>query len=86
MVVLDDVRSVPDVHAVGDRLLRELSRPYGIQAQKLHVGTSMGIVIPDVLAVDANKVLQDASIAMVEAKRGGGRRTAQARNGICCPD
>lgn len=74
VVVLDDVRSIMDVHAVADRLLQELSRPYGVQALKLYVSTSMGIVIPDVLAIDANKVLQDASIAMVEAKRGGGSR------------
>jgi diguanylate cyclase (GGDEF)-like protein len=74
VVVLDDVGSVADVRAVAERLLRELSRPYGVQAQKLHVSTSMGIVIPDVFSVDANKVLQDASIAMVEAKRGGGSR------------
>ena len=73
-VVLGDLREPDDVHAVAQRLLDVLAQPYGIGAQQLHFSVSMGIVLRAQAAGDADAVLQDASIAMVEAKRSGGAR------------
>ena len=73
-VVLGDLRDPDDVHAVAQRLLDVLAQPYGIGAQQLHFSLSMGIVLRAQAADDADAVLQDASIAMVEAKRAGGAR------------
>ena len=73
-VVLGDLREPDDVHAVAQRLLDVLAQPYGIGAQQLHFSLSMGIVLRAQAADDADAVLQDASIAMVEAKRAGGAR------------
>jgi diguanylate cyclase (GGDEF)-like protein len=74
VVVLDDLRRSEDVHAVAQRLLDVLSKPYGIGTQQIHCGVSMGVVLQAQAAGDADGVLQDASIAMVEAKRAGGAR------------
>ncbi len=74
VVVLDDMRRPDDVHAVAQRLLDVLAKPYGMGAQQFHCGVSMGVVLRAQAAGDADAVLQDASIAMVEAKRAGGAR------------
>ncbi|MEO8627972.1 MAG: EAL domain-containing protein [Betaproteobacteria bacterium] len=74
VVVLDALRRPDDVHAVAQRLLDLLAKPYGVGSRQLHCGVSMGIVLRAQAAGDANAVLQDASIAMVEAKRAGGER------------
>ena len=76
VVVLDDLHRPDDVHPVALRLLDVLDKPYGIGAHQLHCGVSMGIVMQAQAAGDADAVLQDASIAMVEAKRAGGARYA----------
>ncbi|BDT66644.1 hypothetical protein os1_08070 [Comamonadaceae bacterium OS-1] len=74
VVVLDDLEQPDDVHVVAQRLLDVLAMPYGIGAQQLHCGVSMGIVLRAQTRGDADAVLQCASIAMVEAKRAGGGR------------
>lgn len=74
VVVLDDMRRPDDVHAVAQRLLDVLAKPYGMGARQFHCGVSMGVVLRAQAAGDADAVLQDASIAMVEAKRAGGAR------------
>jgi predicted signal transduction protein with EAL and GGDEF domain len=74
VVVLEDMRRPDDVHAVAQRLLDVLAKPYGMGARQFHCGVSMGVVLRAQAAGDADAVLQDASIAMVEAKRAGGAR------------
>jgi diguanylate cyclase (GGDEF)-like protein len=74
VVVLDDLRRPEDVHIVAQRLLGVLARPYAIGARQLHCGVSMGIVLREQAIGNADAVLRDASIAMVEAKRAGGAR------------
>ena len=74
VVMLDDLRRPDDVHAVARRLLDVLSKPYGIGRHQLHCSVSMGIVLGAQARGDADAVLQDASIAMVEAKRAGAAR------------
>jgi diguanylate cyclase (GGDEF)-like protein len=74
VIVLDDLRRPDDVHIVAQRLLGVLAKPYEIGGRQLHCSVSMGIVLRDQMEGDADAVLRDASIAMVEAKRAGGAR------------
>ena len=72
VVLLDDLARPDDVHAVAQRLLDVLAQPYGLGQQQVHCSISMGIVLAAQAAQDADGVINDASIAMVEAKRAGG--------------
>ena len=77
VVVLEAVRG-PDVagaaDAVARRLVEVLGRPYTIGTMPLHSTASIGVVLGDGSATDAEGLLQDASLAMREAKRSGGGR------------
>ncbi|SDP88028.1 diguanylate cyclase (GGDEF) domain-containing protein [Rhodoferax sp. OV413] len=74
VVLVDDLARADHVHAVAQRLLDVLAKPYGIGPHQLHCSVSMGIVLRAQARGDADAVLQSASIAMVEAKRAGGAR------------
>jgi diguanylate cyclase (GGDEF)-like protein len=74
VLLLDDLRSSEEVQSVTQRLLDVLSQPYSLQGQQLHLSASIGVVLQAQVTGDADAALQDASIAMVEAKRGGGAR------------
>jgi diguanylate cyclase (GGDEF)-like protein len=74
VVLLDALERPDDVHVVAQRLLEALQQPYGIGARQLHCSVSIGVVLHAQARGDADAVLQDASIAMVEAKRAGGAR------------
>jgi diguanylate cyclase (GGDEF)-like protein len=72
VVFLNHLRDPGDVPAIAQRLLDSLGNPYVIGADQLHCSVSMGIVLQADAAGDADVVLQDASIAMMVAKRAGG--------------
>jgi diguanylate cyclase (GGDEF)-like protein len=72
VVFLNHLRDAADVTAIAQRLLDSLGRPYVIGSHQLHCSVSIGIVLQADAAGDADVVLQDASIAMMEAKRAGG--------------
>ncbi len=74
VVLLDNLLHPDDAHAVAQRLLDVLAKPYGIGPHQLYCGVSMGVVMKAQASGDADAVMQDASIAMVEAKRAGGGR------------
>ncbi len=73
-VLLDDLCSPEEMHSIAKRLLHVLSQPYHVQSRQLHFSVSMGVVLGAQATADAPTVLQDSSIAMVEAKRAGGAR------------
>lgn len=74
VVLLDGLHRPDDVHVVARRLQDVLSQPYGIGPHQLHCSASMGVVLRAQASDDPDAVLQDASIAMAEAKRAGGAR------------
>ncbi|MET0209070.1 MAG: bifunctional diguanylate cyclase/phosphodiesterase [Burkholderiaceae bacterium] len=76
VVLLDDLDGSDDVHAVAHRLLDVLSQPYAVAGTQIHCSLSMGIVLgPQIdVAATPDAVLQDASFAMLEAKRDGRAR------------
>ena len=74
VVLLGDLHSTEDAHAVAQRLVATLGHPYTVRGQQLHCTVSIGVVFSGQAQGDADAVLQDASIAMAEAKRAGGSR------------
>lgn len=74
VVLLDNIRAPEEAALVAQRLLDVLTEPYDLFPRPLHISVSIGVVIDSQVAADADAVLQDASIAMVEAKRAGGGR------------
>ena len=80
VVVLETVRgqgaagAVELADAVARRLVDALSKPYTIGTVPVHSTASIGVVVGDGSAGDAEAVLQDASLAMRESKRSGGAR------------
>ena len=74
VVVLEAVHS-PDVAAlVAQRLVDALRKPYTIGGVLVHSTASVGVALGGVGAATADAVLQDASLAMREAKLAGGAR------------
>ena len=81
VVVLDGLRARLDAERVGLRLLDALAHPYVIGGHEIVCSASLGLAWgPDAAALDvhdehdADSLLRDAGIAMVEAKRAGGNR------------
>jgi len=74
VVVLEGLRRADDAPRIAQRLLDALCQPYSIGGQLVHASASMGVVVGAHAGADAESVLQDASIAMREAKRDGGAR------------
>ena len=74
VVILDGLRREQDLLAVSRRILDVLSAPYVTRLHRVNCSVSIGLVMTSQPDADADVVLQDASIAMVEAKRAGGAR------------
>lgn len=74
IVLLHDLKHPNDVHTVAQRLIDITDQPYAVHGQQVHCSISMGVVVADHAQGDANAVIQDANIAMVEAKRAGGAK------------
>jgi diguanylate cyclase (GGDEF)-like protein len=74
VVVIDELWHDEDVHTVARRLLSVLSEAYRLGPQQVHCNFSIGVLLRTPLDGDAESALQDASIAMMEAKRAGGSR------------
>ncbi len=72
VVVLHDLARPDDVHAIARRLIDGLAQPYGVESHQIRCSVSIGIVLGAQAGDDPDQVLQDASIAMSEAKRLGG--------------
>jgi len=66
--------ALQSANAMARRLVDALSQPYMIGTVAVHSTASIGIVVGDASAGDAEAVLQDASLAMRDAKRSGGAR------------
>jgi len=73
-VLLDGIRCREDAERVAVRLMDSLSRPHSLGSQEVTCKMSMGLVWGEQAGDFAGEMLRDASIAMIEAKRGGGAR------------
>lgn len=76
VVILDGMRRLEDVQSVVLRVLDVLDVPYGTERYDITCSVSIGVAMASQSSGNADTLLQDASIAMVEAKRAGGARYA----------
>ena len=78
VVLLDGMRCREDAERVATRLHDSLSKPHSLAGQEVTCKLSMGLVWSEdagkLAGAPAGEMLRDASIAMIEAKRGGGAR------------
>ncbi|WP_288379338.1 GGDEF domain-containing protein, partial [uncultured Massilia sp.] len=66
VVVLDGMRQREDAERVAGRLLDALARPFRVQGREVVCGASLGLAWGPDSAQDADEVLRDAGIAMLE--------------------
>ena len=72
VVLLEGLRSADDASGVAQRLCDALRKPYALGGESVHSSASIGVVLGEHSQGDADTLLQDASLAMREAKRAGG--------------
>ncbi len=83
VVVLEVHHAVDEALTVAQRLTLQLCTPaYTINGLQLHVSVSVGVLTSADATSDAEAVLQDASLAMREAKRAGGSRFCMFEPGM----
>jgi diguanylate cyclase (GGDEF)-like protein len=71
-VVVEDVADIRDVQEIADRLLSALAQPVSIHGRDVAISASIGIAVSGAERPDPRALLQNADLAMYEAKRSGG--------------
>jgi diguanylate cyclase (GGDEF)-like protein/PAS domain S-box-containing protein len=76
VVILEDLSQVPEIAAaqartVGGKILAAINQPYMLEGRECHTTSSMGITVFGNQSESTNEVLQQADIAMYQAKAAG---------------
>ncbi|MCC6073986.1 putative bifunctional diguanylate cyclase/phosphodiesterase [Pseudomonas sp. GCM10022188] len=71
VVVLPDLAHGEDALLVAERLIRSIARPYHFNELHLHVTASIGITLSDGDIEQPMKLIQEADLAMYQAKQHG---------------
>jgi diguanylate cyclase (GGDEF)-like protein/PAS domain S-box-containing protein len=76
VVILEDLSQVPEIAAtqartVGGKILTAINQPYMLEGRECHTTSSMGITVFGNQSESTNEVLQQADIAMYQAKASG---------------
>ncbi len=72
VIILDDLDSMNEAEKIFDRLIDQLSRPFEIEAQEVHISASLGYTLYPLLdETDADTLLRHADKAMYQAKLAG---------------
>jgi diguanylate cyclase (GGDEF)-like protein len=74
-VLLTGVRSVADAHAIAERLVSSVSKPFQLEGREVVVSVSIGVVMADARYRRAEDMLRDADTAMYSAKDRGKARS-----------
>jgi len=74
VVLLDSLASSEEALAISHRVIDVLGRPCVVDGHSLTCSVSAGLLLGAAAQGDADAVIRDAGIAMVEAKRQGGAR------------
>jgi diguanylate cyclase (GGDEF)-like protein/PAS domain S-box-containing protein len=75
VLIEDGVAAEPPTR-LAERILAEVRRPISVRDTELVLGASVGVVLADTEAEDAEALVRDADIAMYAAKRSGKDRVA----------
>lgn len=81
VVVMEDLRHPSDARGLAARLVDVLGKPYRIGNEQVHTSVSVGVTLSHPGQLNGDAVLQEASLAMREAKLAGG-----ARHRVFTPD
>lgn len=65
------VEAVKQIEMVIARVLKALNKPFSISKQKYHISASVGITLFGQSKLDGEEILQQADIAMFQAKKAG---------------
>lgn len=76
MVVLPQLESVRDGHAVASKIVEVLERPMVVQSHDIHISASVGMVVFPDDGVDEETLVNKADAAMYRAKCAGRGRVA----------
>jgi diguanylate cyclase (GGDEF)-like protein len=71
VIVLGNCGDPSSVAEVARRVVREISRPYQLQDQRVMIGASVGIAVVPPEGGDANQLIKNADLALYDAKRAG---------------
>ncbi|MDN5836518.1 MAG: EAL domain-containing protein, partial [Nitrosospira sp.] len=71
VVLLSEIETTEDAARVAEKLIRELSQPYGIEGHELLVSASVGICIYPDNGTQPNVLLRNADASMYSAKEAG---------------
>lgn len=74
VVLLSQIGTTEDAARVADKLITELSQPYGVEGHELQVTASVGICIYPDNGTQPNVLLRNADASMYSAKEGGRNR------------
>lgn len=74
IVVLAELARGVDAGVVGEKMLKELARPFEVEAHRLDIGASVGISVYPDDARDVPTLLLHADAAMYHAKHSGGNQ------------
>jgi diguanylate cyclase (GGDEF)-like protein len=70
-ILLEDIQEMDDAIRVAERILHEISEPFQLGTQEVHISTSIGIVTAGRDADSADDLLRKADVAMYRAKHKG---------------
>lgn len=73
-VILTDLDDFKDVERVAQNILRELSEPFTLEGQPVHISASVGITFFPEDAADTHDLMKNADQAMYAAKSMGGNQ------------
>lgn len=73
-ILLTDIESIEDGHAIAERILTELKTPFNLQSHTVFTSASIGIVLGSDRYQNSSEILRDADIAMYRAKSDGKAR------------
>ncbi len=73
-VLMEGFRDPDEVHGLAQRLVDALYQPYRVRGEDLHLSATVGVALGTRHSEHADAVLEEASIAMREAKTAGGAR------------
>lgn len=72
VIILHDIEQLDDVKNIADKIIDKFSEPIVLSQSLFYVSTSIGIVMSEDKAIDADALISYADIAMYEAKACGG--------------
>jgi len=70
-IVQLDLRRAQDADQTAERILKEIRRPFAIQGQSIEIGVSIGVSMCPSHAIEYDELLEDADLAMYQAKLAG---------------